>query len=322
MEAQGANPLFPFVVPGMHGGGIALDAEALWHEIQGLGALGPPPPIPTPPASPSAAALGVGPPNAAAKPIAWMIALGIFIGGLYLMPALFWVFGAAAFAAYHLVVKQSSKTEEVERFKKALSDAEAAFNRVNTDWQHRGGDREFSDATRNFDAIRKELHGIPAKRIRALDQLKHDQRSLQLDRFLDNFDIEDAKIKSIGPGRKRTLESYGIETAKDLVPHRIKAVPGFGPKMAARLMSWRRSIEGKFVFDSAKAIDSRDIAKVEQDIVTLRNKTAAAAKAAHAEAMQAHARVIAARNTMRSQMDTLQAAVAQARADWEFVKRS
>jgi DNA-binding helix-hairpin-helix protein with protein kinase domain len=38
MEAQGANPLFPFVVPLVTGrGGPTLDVEALWRQLQGLG---------------------------------------------------------------------------------------------------------------------------------------------------------------------------------------------------------------------------------------------------------------------------------------------
>jgi DNA-binding helix-hairpin-helix protein with protein kinase domain len=90
--------------------------------------------------------------------------------------------------------------------------------------------------------------------------------------------------------------------------------------MVERLMKWRKSIEAKFVFDPAKAIDPRDIARVEQDILTLRTKTEAAAKAAYAEATQVHARILAARQEMRPQMDALQAAVAQARADYELVK--
>jgi hypothetical protein len=90
--------------------------------------------------------------------------------------------------------------------------------------------------------------------------------------------------------------------------------------MVERLLKWRRSIEAKFVFDSAKTVDPRDIAKVEQDILSLRTKTEAAAKAAHLEAMQIHTRIMALRQNMRPKMEGLQLAVSQARADYEFVK--
>src|SRR5206468_8447379 len=139
------------------------------------------------------------------------------------------------------------------------------------------------------------------------------------DHFLDRFELEDAKIDDIGPGRKRTLASYGIETALDLVPSRISAVPGFGPKRVERLMKWRQSIAAKFRFDPTKPIDPRDVAKVEQELLASRNKAESAAKAAYAEALQAHARILALRQTGRPKMDELQNEVAQARVDYDFV---
>jgi hypothetical protein len=60
--------------------------------------------------------------------------------------------------------------------------------------------------------------------------------------------------------------------------------------------------------------------RVEQDILALRTRTEAAARAAHGEATQAHARTLALRQAMRPQMDALQASVAQARVDYRFIK--
>jgi DNA-binding helix-hairpin-helix protein with protein kinase domain len=90
--------------------------------------------------------------------------------------------------------------------------------------------------------------------------------------------------------------------------------------MIERLMRWRRSLEAKFVFDPTKAIDPRDIIKVEQQFQTLRLQAEAAAKSAHAEALQAHARVLAIRQSGRPQMHALQVAMAQAKADLDFVR--
>jgi hypothetical protein len=90
--------------------------------------------------------------------------------------------------------------------------------------------------------------------------------------------------------------------------------------MIERLMKWRKSIEAKFVFDPKKVIDPRDVAKIEQDILVFRTKTEIAVKAAYAEALEAHARILAVRQWMRPQMNSLQAAVAQARVDHEYVK--
>ena len=231
MEGQGANPLFPFVIP-VAPGGAKLDVEALWRQIESLCNPGAAPPIAMPSASPSPAARRVGQPIPLANPISWAVGLGVFIGGTFMLPALFWIFGIVGVVAYNFVLKHFSNGEHVERFRKVLSDAETNFNRADSDWQHRAGGGAFYDAKRKFDALRTELNGIPAKRIRALDQLKQDQRKLQLGRFLDRFELEDAKIEGIGPGRKRSLESYGIETAEDIVLHRLTAVPGHDDRAA------------------------------------------------------------------------------------------
>jgi DNA-binding helix-hairpin-helix protein with protein kinase domain len=323
MEAKGANPLFPFVIPLAPGHTVpTVDLEALWRQLQGLSSLGPAPPIPVPVATPSPAAKqAVSPLQSMANLIAMVVSLGVFIGGTYLVPFLFWIFGLLAITAYNFVQARLSNKEHVDRFRVALVAAEANFNRVNADWQSRAGEGSFQQAKRNFEKLRAELNSMPSKRLRALDQLKRNQHQLQLDRFLDKYEIEDAKIEGIGPGRKRTLESYGIETAEDLVRHRLEAVPGFGPKMIDRLMQWRKSLEAKFNFNPAKAIDPRDIAKVEQDILSQRVKLEAAAKAAYAEALQAHTRIISVRTGLRPQLENLQALVACARADYEYVRR-
>jgi DNA-binding helix-hairpin-helix protein with protein kinase domain len=255
-----------------------------------------------------------------ANQIALAAALALFAGGSFLVPALFWVFAIVAVAAYNITLKRLSNVDSIERFRKILADAEARFDQAKSDWNIRAGDGAFYNAKRKFEVLRTTLNEIPTKRIQALDQLKQDQRQLQLNHFLDGFDLEDAQIKGIGPGRKRTLASYAIETAADIVPNRVNAVPGFGPKMLGRLMKWRKSLEAKFVFNPAKTIDPRDIAKVEGDILALRTRAEVAAKAAHAEVLQAHAHVLAVRQGMTPQLNALQVAVAQARADYEFVK--
>jgi DNA-binding helix-hairpin-helix protein with protein kinase domain len=67
--------------------------------------------------------------------------------------------------------------------------------------------------------------------------------------FISNFIIPD-----IGPGRKATLASFGIETAWDVESEIILDIPGFGPKLTGRLVSWRRDIESQFLFNAKAGI--------------------------------------------------------------------
>lgn len=318
MEAQGANPLFPFVVD-LPGVGSKLDVDALWRQVQDLPDLGNAPTIAWQSKQPSARAVQAGRPNTIAKPAAALIGVAIFLGGSIMFPPAFWLFALGGIVAYNVLLSQLANDDRIVLFRSAHAEAERHFNTALSDWQFRAGSQPFTAAKSKFEACRTELASIPAKRTRALEELRQNHRKLQLDRYLDRFDIEDAKIDGIGPGRKGTLASYGIETAEDLTPNRILAVPGFGPVMNERMMSWRRSIEARFVFDPKKAIDPRDIINVEQQFETLRLKAEAAVKSAHVEALQAHARIQAIRQSGKAQLEFLQSTVSQAKADLDFV---
>ena len=78
--------------------------------------------------------------------------------------------------------------------------------------------------------MKSRWEGMPSERLRRLDQLKRNHRQLQLEAYLDRFEIATARIESVGAGRRQTLESYGIETALDVTQAALFSVPGFGPK--------------------------------------------------------------------------------------------
>jgi DNA-binding helix-hairpin-helix protein with protein kinase domain len=174
MEAQGANPLFRFIISGAPSG-AHLDVEALWRQIEGLGYLGSAPTIPLPSTSPSPAAQQAGRSNRMAKPFALVIGLVVSIGVCLMHPALFWIAGIGAAIAYNFTLKRLSNAEHVEKFRRVLFEAEANYNRANSDWQNRAGDGAFRDVKRKFDTLRTELNKIPSQRIiptaRELDSL-------------------------------------------------------------------------------------------------------------------------------------------------------
>jgi DNA-binding helix-hairpin-helix protein with protein kinase domain len=318
MESLGANPLFPFVSP-LTPTGPGLDIEFFAKQINALSDLAGGPPVMLSAPSVSENARIVGQPKKGAKPIAALGAIGVFIAGTIALPPLFWLAAIAAFFAYGIFQGALSNNDKIAEFRKNLNFAEQNLARAISDWHVKAGSQEFVAAKVRFENRRKTLNDIPANRTRALNALSQNQRNLQLDRFLDKFEIEDAEIPNIGPTRKRTLESYGIETAEDVTPARVGAVPGFGPKMVENLMKWRRTKEAKFVFDPRKAVDPRDIAKVEQAIQTNKLKAEADFKLAFDEAMRAHGSVLNRRKTLQYQIEAFQIAVAQARADFNYV---
>jgi DNA-binding helix-hairpin-helix protein with protein kinase domain len=320
MEGQGARPLFPFVLPPSTAGSGGTDVEALARTLQALGDPGPTPSFNVPDPAPSQDARAVGKPNSSSATIAGLFAAGVFITGMSLKPTFFILIAIAAVIAYFVTKTALSKDGAIERVRKQLAEAEAAVNVAQQDWNRRASGGVFYEARAEFQRHKANFEAVPKKRLAALDVLKAEQRKRQLDHFLENFELEDARIEGIGPGRKRVLESYGIEGADDIVISRLQAVPGFGPKMISRLIEWRRSCEAKFVFDATKAIDPRDISKVEQEILTLRNQTLVSLLASHTRAVQVHAEVLRTRQLMKGPVEDLVQKLAQARADYNFVK--
>ena len=73
------------------------------------------------------------------------------------------------------------------------------------------------------------------------------QRRIQLEEHLDKELIRNAKIKGITSKSILALESFGIETAKDVEMLKTQKVPGIGPVLGGRLFEWREKIERTFI---------------------------------------------------------------------------
>ncbi len=359
MESLGANRLFPFVIPASHAApNSQIDIEAMWRELKGLQVVDVPlslSQIKVPPsveaqklyerkransASPNSIKLKSG--KDRHRTIAAVFAVIGFVLAVPIFPNLFFAWLAIGCIVFYLTVKPLSLSSEIQKLSEAIKaeseelkqindeidklkmraiDAESSYRSARDEWD-RGIDlNKFESAKRNFEVLREEVLRIPSKRNKLLDQLRQSQRKIQLDKFLDRFQIEDADIQGIGPGRKRTLVSYGIETAEDLTPQSIAGVPGFGPKMADRLLKWRRSLESKFVFDPSRAIDPVDINKVEQDVLSIRVKTENSAKSAFREALQSHSNLVASRKALSERIVLLQKNLTQIQADCELLNR-
>src|SRR5262249_16128292 len=85
-------------------------------------------------------------------------------------------------------------------------------------------------------------------------ELEAEARKNQLNEFLDQFEINEAESKGvILPPIKKALLSHGVETAAAVVEE-LKHIPSVGRSQAERLLRWRRDLERRFVFDSAKSV--------------------------------------------------------------------
>jgi DNA-binding helix-hairpin-helix protein with protein kinase domain len=318
MEAATGVELFPFVVQG--GFGVpGIDLSTLWRQIDALTSLGPAPEIQALSPPPNAQALEVARSFRRANIVAFAVAIAIgsigIFGGLASPAPLLLLF--AALLSFFGARRWLDKSSDIYKFRTAKTNAENAWNQAKKQWVDRCGSKAFDDKKQDLLRIRQALDRIPALRLSKLDQLRTQVRQAQLIRFLDTFKIEDAQLDGIGAGRKRTLQSYGIETAADLIGQ--ISVPGFGDVLKGTLNAWRQSLEKRFVFNPATGVDSRDVQKVEQDILTERRRLEQAARTGHNELSQVHARIINTRNQLRGSVETAYRVHLQAAVDYKTV---
>ena len=314
MEGATGVALFPSVVQGASG--TLFDMARLWQEVEAVPHPGRAPTIDVPAPKPSPEAVRLSGWETKRQSVAGVSAAG--------MALLTFVFGPimllAAFVTYLTILASMNKTDEITPFKDALKAADKKWELAQSEWLKRAGPEGYERQKADLVSLRNDWNQIPAVRTRMLGELERDRERVQRLRYLDQFEIENAKIEGIGKGRKLTLASYGVETAADITPGAVSQVPGFGPKMQSRLLVWRSSLEQKFVFDPRRQVDPRDIAKVEQEVVLKKRQIEDKIKLGLAQLRQSHSQILLARQHMISQVEAVRLVYLQAQANKDAVQ--
>lgn len=106
---------------------------------------------------------------------------------------------------------------------------------------------------------------LPKIRDSKISKLRTRSVRVQTDRYLSSFLISDANISGIGPSRKSILQSFGIDSAKDIDYQKILHIDGFGPVLASNLMDWRNALLVNFSIPSGpSAIAASDMESINQ----------------------------------------------------------
>jgi len=317
IEGETGASLFPWIAQQT---GAAFNLEALWAQIRAVPHPGPLPSIQSTPPKLSESASKLKGWNSQRKAFAACVAVLPF--ALLLTGAkipVFWILIASA-AAFFVVNHLGDRSEELNEIRRRKDAATTEWNRVQSEWQIRAGSQSFETKRSELERLKMEWDQLPNVRLRKADELRARQRQLQMEQFLDRFEIDRATIPSIGPGRKQTLSSYGIETAADITEREIAKVPGFGPVLCVTLIDWRASIEARFRFDPKRQIDPRHIAKVEQDVLAEKRRIEDGLRSGSVELRTIASRILAARKHMRPQVEAVYARFLKATADFDVAK--
>jgi DNA-binding helix-hairpin-helix protein with protein kinase domain len=197
----------------------------------------------------------------------------------------------------------------------ALDDARRRWNEVEQRCKREAGDSVFKETLQDLARLKSQYEGLGTEYTQAKQKLQATIRERQLHRFLGNFFIDDHKIPNIGPGRKATLASFGIETAADIDAYKISGIKGFGGSLTDELVRWRKSLESKFVFDPSKGIDPVDVAALNQKFRQRRAQIESALLTGPEMLNQVRADIIRKRQSLQVEVEAAARALAQARSD-------
>lgn len=145
---------------------------------------------------------------------------------------------------------------EAEKRRRANADAEQRLRAAEANWFTRASwyGNCFEMKKAELRAMRDRHESLAREYTAERQRLQSKAHEMQLTQFLQQQFISNADIPDIGPTRKATLSSFGIETASDVEENAILQVPGFGPKLTERLIHWREENERQFVFNPAVGI--------------------------------------------------------------------
>lgn len=274
IENASGITLFPVVFkPGVTVGATGM--AALWQDVSKIPdppTLGhcPPPPGAAPAPSPLAQALAGGGGNL--KTAAWA-SVGIsMLATLTIAPLDLRALMVPAIGVITFIIHRNARTTHRNPFQQKLSDVKRDWESLQRTWIAPLPGPSAAEIRASLSHIKAQHDALPNERAKRLQKLNEQRRDKQLEDHLDHFSLADAKVPGIGPTRVATLASHGIDTASDIVNHRLLAVPGFGPATVSKLLAWRRSHEATFRFDPNRGVSPSEIAVVERDIATQRTK--------------------------------------------------
>lgn len=244
-------------------------------------------------------------------------AVGVIVGCLAVWPAGFVL--ALIVGSILFFGGGDSGSAERQTRQQTLNSARQGMTAALDRWNAEAGDGKFQARLKELADLRTEYEGLATQLAQEKQKLQQNLRNAQLHKFLDKFFLNDHAISGVGPARKATLASFGIETAADVTRGKIMRIKGFGPSLASTVVDWRNSIERRFVFDQTKGVDPSDIAAINQRFAHKRKQIEGGLLAGHEQLAQLRGQILQQRTQMLPMINSAALKVAQAEADLSVI---
>ncbi len=181
-----------------------------------------------------------------------------------IIPAGWFIWLAIAVAGVHRFTRRFPYTKQLgKQFEKVQTELE----QCKAEWRKHTGVEELLKIRAALEKAKIALEQLPDELKARVNDYMQNRQSLHLRDYLEQFQIQEAKIQGIGAAKKAALISFGIETAADVTLEKVLQVNGFGPVNSEQLVKWREEIESQFEFSPhMNRVDSQFKQTIEADI--------------------------------------------------------
>ncbi|MBK5480703.1 hypothetical protein JFV29_01895 [Peribacillus sp. TH16] len=219
-----------------------------------------------------------------------------------------------------VIGSRKTKTKQYDEIYKGYENLNHKWNTLIERWKKETSSDKFFSKMAELNDYKLKYVEIPNVRAMKLKKLEKDQRNRQLNEYLDRFYIQSSNIDSIGPSRKLVLQSYGIETARDVSKQAILRVPGFGPSLTNIVVEWRKNIEKRFSFDPKKGIPKSDLYSLEKEMYALKSDIEKKLTKGEAELNYIKSTILNRREILKREADECVLILGQTTANVDFLK--
>ena len=202
------------------------------------------------------------------------------------------------------IARKLSTSQEQAVWRQKVVDANLHLLPLERNWKQYASESAFVEMRNKLEDAKQEYDLLPAARQRLLQNLEADRERAQFEKHLESAFLQAATISGIGPGRKATLESFGIETAADISAAALDPVPGFGPALKSKLLAWRQAVGQSFVFDPTRGIDPGQVQALDVSIATRRKELEQVLLAGAGQLDGLKARILSARSELLPAFET------------------
>jgi DNA-binding helix-hairpin-helix protein with protein kinase domain len=217
-------------------------------------------------------------------------------------------------------VDAAERASEAKKRRGALESAKIEYEQLVNRAKKEAGPEGFHARKAELLKLREELDNMPRAEKEEIDKLLSTAHERQKQKFLDTCFLDSANIAGVGPARKASLRSFGIETAADVTKSRVMQVQGFGESLTRAVLDWKASCERGFRFNPATAVSGADRSAVRAKYAAKQAIVERILAAAPAQLNQFRQKSHVRFASLKPRLEVAAQNLAQAQADYSLVE--